>query len=398
MGNKSLGEEVPAGTFVVGVMGTAVEGKLPSDFRKVIDRAAEIMRSTLLEEKGLEIRVYNFEGPNLVPQAASFSPFDFLRLGISEKIERRIPFLLIVSDVNFSTTSISYAHAFPSRLMNIGILSLKRLSPSYWGEKADPEITTRRLAGLMLHTFGHLLNLSHHPDPDNVMYDFVSVEDLEKMQVLLPEQLAKIRRTLPEESRDAVQVKRRLPFVINRIIKNTPAILRAVIRANPFRLVTYLPTMMAAAFSVIIALFFSAEIWDVASTIEVGQMVLFSGIALVSASSVLYRSFALGSVLTRRKQVVESTIVTTAATMLSLILTMVLLYGLFLGVTYLSTVVIFPRRLMVTWPTVDPAVRVIDHLKLSMFLASVGTLAGSLGGRADSSRLIRSVLFLDEET
>jgi hypothetical protein len=53
---------------------------------------------------------------------------------------------------------------------------------------------------------------------------------------------------------------------------------------------------------------------------------------------------------------------------------------------------------METWPTVDPAVRVIDHVKLSMFLAAVGILAGSLGGRADSQQLVRYVLFLNEET
>lgn len=393
-----LHETVLPRAYLVGVMGTTVEGKLAPNFRDIISRAAEMMRSTLMEEDGLEIKVFSFEGPNLVPQATSYSPLDFLRLGISEKTDRQIPFLLIISDVNLSTTSISSAHAFPSRLMNIGILSLRRLSPSYWGEEPDLEITSRRLAGLMMHTFCHLVNLSHHPDPTNVMYDFVSVEDLEKMQVLLPEQLEKIRRTLPEESHDMVQDNRRLPFVAEMILKNSSSIIQAVIRANPFRLMTHLPTMMAAAFSVIIVLFFSAETWDVASTIEIGQLFLFSGISLISASSVLFRSFALGAVLTRRKQAVESTVVTTAATYLSLFLTIFLLYGLFLVVTYLSTVIIFPHRLMITWPTVDPAVKVIDHLKLSMFLASVGTLAGSLGGRADSSRLIRSVLFLDEET
>ena len=58
----------------------------------------------------------------------------------------------------------------------------------------------------------------------------------------------------------------------------------------------------------------------------------------------------------------------------------------------------FPRKLMGTWPTVDPAVRTADHIKLSLFVASVATLAGSLGGRADSRDLVRGVLFVDEET
>ena len=46
----------------------------------------------------------------------------------------------------------------------------------------------------------------------------------------------------------------------------------------------------------------------------------------------------------------------------------------------------------------DPAVRTLDHIKLSLFVAAFGTLAGSLGGRADSRDLVRGVLFIDEET
>jgi hypothetical protein len=42
-------------------------------------------------------------------------------------------------------------------------------------------------------------------------------------------------------------------------------------------------------------------------------------------------------------------------------------------------------------------VRTLDHAKLSIFVAALGVLAGSLGGRADSRDLVRSVLFVDEE-
>lgn len=282
--------------------------------------------------------------------------------------------------------------------MNIGILSTNRLSPQFWGEDASPERTSLRLAGLMLHTVGHLLNLEHHDDPTNAMYDFASVEDLERMEELTPTQHDHIRQTLPVEARDAVQTEGRIGFILRQIADDWPAIVQAVIRANPFQLLTHLPTMITAAFSVIIVLFFTAEIWDVASTVELGQLGVFSGIALAAATIVLYRAFAFGAVLTRRKRLAESIVVTAAATLLSLLVTVILLYGIFLGVTYLGTVIIFPRRLMSTWPTVDPAVRVIDHVKLSMFLAAVGVLAGSLGGRVDSSQLVRYVLFLDEET
>ena len=75
--------------------------------------------------------------------------------------------------------------------------------------------------------------------------------------------------------------------------------------------------MITAALSVIIVLFFSPEMWDVASTVDLYQLVLFSGFSL-------------------------------------------LVYG--------GIVTIFPPKLMETWPTVGPAVRTLDHVKLSLFL------------------------------
>lgn len=169
-------------------------------------------------------------------------------------------------------------------------------------------------------------------------------------------------------------------------------------RANPFRLVTRLPTMITAALSVIIIVFFSSEIWDVGSTVELYQLALFSAVAVLTATAVLYRTFAFGGVLGRGRLLAESTIVTGAATGLSLMLTMLLLFVVFMGLTYLGTITIFPRKLMETWPTVDPAVRPLDHVKVSLFVAALGVLAGSLGGRADSKDLVRGVLFVDEET
>jgi hypothetical protein len=156
--------------------------------------------------------------------------------------------------------------------------------------------------------------------------------------------------------------------------------------------------MITAALSVIIVVFFSAEIWDVGSTVELYQLALFSAVAVLTATAVLYRTFAFSGVLGRGRVLAESTIVTSAATGLSLVLTMLLLFAIFMGLTYLGTITIFPRKLMEIWPTVDPAIRTLDHVKVSLFVAALGVLAGSLGGRADSKDLVRGVLFVDEET
>jgi uncharacterized membrane protein len=167
------------------------------------------------------------------------------------------------------------------------------------------------------------------------------------------------------------------------------------VRANPFRLALSLTTMITAAISLIIVIFFSAEIWDIGSTVELYQFIIFSVVAILIATIVLYRSYSLRTVSTRTRRVSESLVVTNAATLLSLFLTMLVLYVLFWCMTYLGIVTFFPKTLMETWPTVDPAVRTLDHIKISTFLAAMGTLVGSLGARAENQEIIRRILFED---
>lgn len=40
------------------------------------------------------------------------------------------------------------------------------------------------------------------------------------------------------------------------------------------------------------------------------------------------------------------------------------------------TETVFPRKLTETWPTVDPAVRTLDHVRVSLFIAAFATPAG----------------------
>ena len=159
---------------------------------------------------------------------------------------------------------------------------------------------------------------------------------------------------------------------------------------------TRLPTMITAALSVILVLFFSAEVWDVGSTVELYQLAILSLIAVGTATVVLYRLFAFSGVLTRGRVLAESTVVTIPPPRERLP-HHAALFLCFTGLAYLGAITVFPRKLMETWPTVDPAVRTLDHVKLGTLIAALGVLAGSLGGRAEED-LVRTVLFIDEET
>jgi hypothetical protein len=375
-----------------------VEGKDSTAFSALVARAVELLDTALGNHRQLRTETFSFQGPHLTPGAGAYAPLDFLAIGLAEKLERRVHFLLIVTEADLSSSSLAYTLALPSQLTNVGILSTKRLNPGFWGEDPDADIAASRLHSLMLHTFGHLLNLAHEKDERNVMYPVQNVDDLDAMQVLTPAQIERMQRMLPREAHEKSTRDGRVPFVLKTLVTTADSIARAILRANPFRLLSKMPTMLAAALSVIVVLFFGAETWDVASAVSLPQIILFSVFSIAAAAFVLYRAFAFDALLSRDRRLTESTVVTAAATLLSLLLTLIAMFFFFAGVMYIAIVTIFPEQLMTTWPTVDPATRTLDHVKLSLFLAAMGVLAGSLGGRSDSRDLVRSVLFITEES
>ena len=384
--------------FVVGVMLMEVEGRDSERFHRIVRSAVARVERAFSHENRLRTETHAFTGPHLTPGAGNYSPLDFLEIGLAEKMERDLPFLLIVTEVDLSSSSLAYTLALPSQLTNVAVISTKRLDPEFWGDEADEERAVARLAALMLHSFGHLVALDHSDDPANIMYPLEGVEDLDRMTRFTPAQLDRIARMLPREAHERSTRTDKLRFVGWVLVHDAGPILRAVARANPFRLLTRMPTMLAAALSVIVVLLFGAETWDVAYAVSVPQIVLFSIVCWAAAAFVLYRAFAFETLLSRDRRLTEGSIVTVAATLLSLLATLAVMFAFFGALMYLAIVTVFPERLMEDWPGAGEATSALDHLKLSLFLAAMGVLAGSLGGRSDSRDLVRGVLFLNEDT
>ncbi len=386
------------GSFTVGVMKMEVEGRNSDAFHAVVALAVVELDAAFARESRLKTQTLSFEGPHLTPGAGNYAPLDFLEIGLAEKLERDLPFLLIVTEVDLSSSSLAYTLALPSHLTNIAVLSTRRLSPDFWGDAPDPDRTAKRLAALMLHSFGHLIALRHEHEPTNVMYPLEGVEDLDRMAHLNADQLERIGRVLPYEAHERSTRYHKSRFIAATLIRDAGAITRGVMRANPFRLLAKMPTMMATALSVIVVLLFGAETWDVATAVSMPQIASFSIMCLAAAAFVLYRAFAFDALLSRDRRLSESGIVTMATTVLCLLMTLVVMFIFFGAIMYLVILSVFPERLMHSWPSVGAATTPLDHLKLSLFLAAMGVLAGSLGGRSDSRDLVRGVLFITEDT
>ncbi|NDJ33559.1 MAG: hypothetical protein GYB64_02755 [Chloroflexi bacterium] len=381
--------------FIIGVMITPIEDP-ENGFQQSVRKAAARMEAILADRlPNLKLEVFDFVGPHLTPAYGRYSPLELLQLGVIEKVERKPNFMLVVTEVGISSHLTTYSVALPSPLTNIGVISSKRLDPLFWNETADSDLLVQRLAGLMLHTTGRLLNLSRHPEPQNIMYRFEELADLEAMRQLTDHQVQQMAQALPAEARDRTAKKPARAFAVRSIFTNLRSIWRTVTRANPLRLATELPTFIAAAISLMVVIFFSTEIWDIGSTVELYQFIIFALLSIAIATFVVYRAHPLRTVATHTRRTSESLVVTNTAALLSLFLTLLVLFAAFWVLVYFGILTLFPRRLMETWPTVDPAVRTLDHIKISTFIAAMGTLVGSLGGRAENENLMRRILFVD---
>jgi len=383
--------------YRIGIMLVDIDAQDKAAFDRLARRGVRHFQEELKDETNLSVETFAFSGPHIDSSNGGYSPLDFIQLGIAERAERNFSFLLIVTNVDLSSTRMTYTLAMPSQITNVAIVSTQRLNPSYWGYDEDSGIAAERIGKLLLHSQARLLNLPHVADPTNFVSKIAGVDSLDAKTSFNSAQRQRMRDQLPIESLDAVTGKKKTAFAFKTLLTRAPAILRAVAAANPIKLVTKLPTMLATALSVIIVLIFAAETWDYAGEVSPLKISIFALFSFCVSVYVLYRAFAFDAILSRDGKLMESTVVTAAATALSLFCAVAVLFVFLGGVMWAVAETAFPETLKETWSSMDPVTSLGDHIKLSVFLASIGILAGSLGGAADSRNIIRNVLFVTDE-
>lgn len=387
-------------------MKLTVAGQQNDDALNSLDaltEAAKLEFNRIIGKK-LDIQVvsFPFTGAGLTANENGYRALDFIQIGINEKTERKLAFLLIITDVEIAASSMSYLLALPSQLTNVAVVSTRRLVAYEEDKLLQKTHLTERLTSLMLHCFGRLLNLNYAKESNNYLAHVQVVGDLDSMQHFTKEQYQQMIENLPREANDRYSEgsnkDSKLAFIIRHTLGNLPRIFRGAIRANPLRIATKMPTMIATALSVIIVLIFGGETWDFAASVSYGQLAVFVIASFLAANFVLYRAFSFRLIATRQGQTSESSVVTAAATYLALVLTLICLFFMFGVLMYGVVVFVFPDPLMSTWTSDQDGASLAAHMRLVAFLASVGVLSGSLGGSIDSRSVVRNVLFAADET
>lgn len=384
--------------IVVGIMKVDVGGKDAYSLGELTRQATQQFAHVVRRESRLQIKSLTFDGPNLTHDEHGYRALDFVQMGINEKTERQLAFLIIITEVEIAASSLSYLLALPSQLTNVAIISTRRLADYGSADIQDQSLMTHRLSTLIIHCFGRLLNLGYHPQKSNYMARIEVPNDLDAMNQFTDQQFDHMATNLPQEANDHFSKGNKFSFILQQTVSNLPRILRGAFRANPLKIATKLPTMIATALSVIIILIFGGETWDFAASVSYGQLAVFVCASFVAATFVLYRAFSFRLVSTRHGNTSESSVVTAGATYLALVLTLLCLFILFGLLMYGVVVFVFPDPLMSTWTSDQDGSSFGAHIRLVAFLAAVGVLSGSLGGSADSRSVVRNVLFAVDET
>ena len=402
VGSKTLSEplhrSVIDNNLAIGVMKLDIAGqKSDACLNDLTESATAVFSQIIQHHLAVQVDSFSFAGPSLNSSENGYLALDFIQIGINEKTERKLAFLLIITDVEIAAASMSYLLALPSQITNVAVISTRRLMTAK-ADNLQQALYTERLATLMLHCFGRLLNLNYVSEPTNYMARVQVPDDLDTMNGFTSAQYQQMIENLPREANDRYSEGSKFAFVIRHILSNIPRILRGAVRANPLRIASKLPTMIATALSVIIVLIFGGETWDFAASVSYGQLSVFMASSFLAAAFVLYRAFSFRLVSTRRGQTSESSVVTAGATYVALMLTLICLFFMFGVLMYGVVVFVFPDPLMSTWTSDQDGATFAAHMRLTAFLASVGILSGSLGGSADSRSVVRNVLFAADET
>lgn len=119
---------MPERNIALGIMQLDVAGKKSDGALEALTKAATVEFNQIIQQKlDIQVESFSFAGPSLTAEENGYQALDFIQIGINEKTERKLAFLLIITDVEIAAASMSYLLALPSQLTNVAVISTRRL-------------------------------------------------------------------------------------------------------------------------------------------------------------------------------------------------------------------------------------------------------------------------------
>ena len=334
------------------------------------------------------------------------TPISLIDMGVAERDARKWDFVFVVTTSDLTSYYKPFALAVPSQPLNVAALSTARLDTGAGLHPLEEEhhiqLLARRLHALVLHQFGHLNDLEHSDDPEDLMYDLNTAEDLDAMQRLSEASSEALYQELATEAdlrlEERVQkVRQRWRFYLRASWINRDDIWGAVRHLHPWQFPLRFSRLTTAAFSTLLILITTAEAWDLGTSQPLFLVTVLSVLTLVGTSYYILKQQQL-LVRRRKDRPSEQRVVAHLSIVLAVFSGMAATYLMLFCVTLLVALTFFSLDLVQSWISTEGPLARSHYLHLAGFVASMGLLIGSLGASFEEQTYFRHVAFVTEET
>ncbi len=327
----------------------------------------------------VERRVY-------VPVGA-LDPLPLLEIGAEEKILRHWDYAIVVVPNELNPRHRIFAVGIPSAALEVGVVSSARL-----GTK---DVLAERLGGLVLHLLAHLWGVRHTlTGPSR----FVDDPTLLKVEPFPEEVIEEINHHLHLIADARLEEQRphwgRFIFYVRTFLTDPGGILLDIWRYAPWEMPIYLGRLTAAAAVSTVFLLMTAEAWEIGAHLPLLLILAGPVGATLLATLLMYYGQNIGQITREvhlREQIARTQIVLFGTLLLGMTFLWAIIFIVSLGVSY-----ILPKDVLAEWAGFSSP-QTLSLERYSAFMASVGVVAGALGGNLEEEEDIKAEVLFDEE-
>ncbi len=390
------------------------------------------MAAVLRERFGMfdwRVRVIH-RGERLTDPVAE--PVTLLDEGVHERESRHLDFVIVVTAADLRSYFKSFALATPSRAVSVAVLSLARLMPDLADDSLPADtppaaavtakkrlglpskkatrdysrVLARRVCTLALHLLGDLNGLSHSDEPTSYLFEPGGVRDLDQMDRFTDDEAAALIKELTDvadvrlEETPLASRRTGASFYLSAAWINRDDIASAVVQARPWEFPLRLSRLTTAAFSGLLLLLITAEVWDLGLTRSPGLVAAMSAIAIAGTSAYILKRQRL---LLRRsvRRMTEQNVVTNVSITVTVLLGMLTTYLALFAATLLLAFTLFAGEVIPNWATSlhsQGGVQWHHYMAMAGVVATMGIVFGALGASFEGQHYFRHVAYVDEET
>lgn len=330
-------------------------------------------------------------------------PMVLVDLAAFERDAAHWDFAFVVTDSPLRASHRPFMLGAPAQALDVAVLSTAQLDPGASSDMLSEEerrrVLTERLQALALHLFGHLNDLPHSPEPNDMMAHPRRVVDLDRIPTLTRTALSRLRLRLAQVADPRVEELGevdQLRFVLQALWRNRAECVSGVKRVAPWLFPLRYSRLTTAAISAQVLLLITAEAWELGMSQPLLRVACLSlGALLLASYYVVQRQHLLRSV---GERLSEQNVVAISAMSVGVLLGMGLTYLLLWLTTWLAAVSLFGDSLVRNWAASLKDIHASHYLSLSSFVATIGLITGALGASFEEESYFRRVAILDEET